>query len=233
MTREPTPSATIYVRLLHEGTDAWAPATGRKVGPMSFEVLRPADYNPDAEAWEFPPGTIVLCEWRRDRGDPKLLATARAVPPPDFLARPRSVIEFAGRRDPGYAPWIDTLVDGRPLEALLSTADELKERKGAGPWLGSEPYELLPPQGNLLGGRGAVQLLVCAGCREPGCDPVYTAIEVFDGEVVWSEFHQGNMTTKLCSVGPFVFDRKQYETAVARAVEWDARTSPPGKVAGS
>lgn len=226
MTTHPSPTEKIYVRLLGEGSDAWAPAIGRKVGTMSFEVLRPADYNLDAEEWQFPPGTIVLCDWRRDRGEPKLLAAARAVAPPDFLARPRSVVEFVGRRDPTDAPWIETLIDGKPLEQIVAAAEELKERKGAGPWLGSEPYELLPPGGNLLGGRGAVQLLVCAGCREPGCDPVYAAIEVFDGEVVWSGFHQGNMTTKLPSVGPFVFARKKYESAVARAVEWDAARRP-------
>lgn len=59
MTAEPSPTETIYVRLLGEGSDAWAPATGRRVGPMSFEVLRPADYNPDTEEWEFQPGSVA------------------------------------------------------------------------------------------------------------------------------------------------------------------------------
>ncbi len=40
---------------------------------------------------------------------------------------------------------------------------------------------------------------------------------IFDDVVVWSEFEEGNVTAKLPSMGPFVFDRKQYEAAVARA----------------
>lgn len=226
MTAESSPTDTIHVRLLHEGTDVWQPTRGRRVGPMTFEILPTPDYDAAAERWEFAPGSIVKCDWQPNIGGPGLIVSALALAPPQVRARPRNVVVFVGRRDPTDAPWIETLVDGRPLEQIVAAAEELKERKGAGPWLGSEPYELLPPGGNLLGGRGAVQLLVCAGCREPGCDPVYAAIEVFDGEVVWSEFHQGNMTTKLPSVGPFVFDRKQYEAAVARAVEWDAARRP-------
>lgn len=228
MTLPPSPTETIYVRLLGDGSDAWAPAIGRRVGPRNFEILRPANYNPAAEAWEFPPGGVVVCDRRRDRGEPKLLAVARAVAPTELRVRPRNLVEFVGRRDPGYAPWIDTLVDRKPLELIVATAAELPRPKGCDHWQGSEPYELLPPKGTLLGGRGCVQLLVCAGCREPGCDPVTCAIEVFDGEVVWSEFDEGNHPTRLSSVGPFVFDRKQYEAAVARAAEWDDRTSGPG-----
>lgn len=226
MTREPTPTETIHVRLLNEGVDAWAPAIGRRVGPMSFEVLRPAGYNPDAEEWEFPPGSVVVCEGRRDRGEAKLLAVARAVAPPEIVDRPRNVVEFLGKQDPGHAPWIDTLIDGMPLEEIIANAADLPRSKKPDHWQGSEPHALLPPHGNLVGGRGAVQLLVCAGCREPGCDPVYAAIEIFDDVVAWSEFDQGNVQTRLQTVGPFVFERKQYETAVARAVEWDAAQRP-------
>lgn len=221
MVEPPPPPDTIYVRLLHEGTDVWRPTQGRRVGPMTYEVLPAPGNAPQGETWEFTPGRIVKCNWQPNIGGPGLMVSALALAPPDLLARPRSVVEFLGRRDPGYAPWIDTLIDGKPLAQIVEAAEELRERKGAGPWEGSEPYELLPPKGSLLGGHGGVQLLVCAGCREPGCDPVFAAIEVFDDVVAWSEFHQGNVTTNLPSVGPFVFDRKQYEAAVARAVEWD------------
>ena len=223
MTAAPSPTATIAVRLLREGRGAWASAIGRRVGPTSFEILRPADYSPDAEAWEFPPGSVVVCDWRRDRGEPNLLAVARAVAPIELRVRPRNVVEFVGGRDPGYAPWIDMLVDGKPLEQIVASAAELPSPKAPDNWQGSDPYELLPPNGSLLGGRGSVQLLVCSGCREEGCDPVTCAIEFFDGDVVWSEFNEGNHATRLSSVGPFVFDRKQYEAAVARATDWDAK----------
>jgi len=223
MNTSPSPTATIYVRLLDEGTDVWRPTLGRKLGPMKYEVLPTPNYDSDDEKWEFLPGSIVLCGWSREGEELLWRANARADAPPELKFRPRSIVEFIGRNEPGGAPWIDTLVDGKPLEQIVAAAADSEKREAAGPWQGSEPYELLPPKGSLLGGHGGVQLLVCAGCREPGCDPVTCAIEVFDGEIVWSEFHQGNMTTQLRSVGPFVFDRKQYEAAVARAAGWDSR----------
>ena len=56
---------TIYVALLDEGTDVWRPAPARKVGESTYEILRPADYDPEDETWEFPPGSIVECAPRR------------------------------------------------------------------------------------------------------------------------------------------------------------------------
>lgn len=219
MTTAPSPTETIYVRLLDEGTNVWRPTQGRKVGLMTYEVLATSDYDPQGEQWEFAPGRIVKCGWQPKSGGPALIATEPAVAPPDLRARPRSVVEFVGRRDPGYAPWIDTLIDGKPLEQIV--AETLGTRtKDPKDLQGSDPHMLLPPHGNLLGGLGRIQPLLCSGCREPGCHPVSAAIEVFDGEVVWSEFDEGNHPTRLSSVGPFVFDRKQYEVAVARAVEW-------------
>ena len=210
------------MRLLDEGTDVWRPTQGRRVGPMTFEVMPTPDYSAECQEWEFAPDRVVVCRWEAKSGGRTSIACGPALTPPDLRTRPRNIVEFVGRSELGDAPWIDTVVDETPLEQIVAAAEELKGRKGAGPWQGSEPHELLPPRGSLLGGRGGVQLLVCAGCREPGCDPVYAAIEVFDDVVVWSEFGQGNVTTRLPSVGPFVFDRKQYEAAAARAVEWDA-----------
>lgn len=220
MTGSPSPTETIYVRLLGEGSDAWAPAHGRKVGLMTFEIVAPPNCDPAAEEWEFQAGTIVVCELRTEPGGRHLLAVRRATAPPDVAATKRRVVEFVVREDPGYAPWIDTLIDGRPLEELvLAVSERTKSSKNL---QGSEPHELLPPHGNLRGGHGRIQPLVCSGCREPGCHPVSAAIEVFDDVVVWSEFEEGNVTSKLPRLGPFVFDRKQYEAAVRRAVERDA-----------
>lgn len=221
MAEPPPPTETIYVRLLHEGTDVWRPTQGRRVGPMTFEVLAAPSHAPEDDELEFGPGSVVRCGWKPRSVGPALIATELAVAPPDLRSRPRSVVEFVGRQDPGYAPWIDTLIGGQPLEEVIASAGELPRPKEANHWQGAEPHTLLPPHGTLLGGRGALQLLVCAGCREPGCDPVHAAIEVFDDVVVWSEFTEGNHPTQLPSIGSFVFDRKRYEAAVARAVEWN------------
>jgi hypothetical protein len=79
---------------------------------------------------------------------------------------------------------IDTLADGKSLEQILAAAVELRGREGPGPWQGSGPDLLLPATRNLLGGRGGIQLLVCADYREPGCDAVGCAAEVLDDPVV-------------------------------------------------
>lgn len=220
MAEAPPPTETIYVRLLDEGTDVWRPTQGRRVGPMTYEVLPAPGNAPQDETWEFTPGRIVKCGWQPDIGGSGLIVSALALAPPDLLARPRSVVEFLGRRDPGHAPWIDTLIDGKPLEQIVAAATGTRT-KDPSDLQGSDPHMLLPPHGNLLGGLGRIQPLLCSGCREPGCHPVDTAIEVFDDVVVWSEFTEGNHPTQLPSIGPFVFDRKQYEAAVALAVEWD------------
>jgi hypothetical protein len=219
VTNPTSPTETIYIRLLDEGTDVWRPTLGRRVGPMTYEVLPTPNYDPGDEKWEFVPGRVVRCGWQEKSVGPALIASGLAVAPLDLSGRPRNVVDFVGRRDPGYAPWIDTLIDGKPMEQIgaATTGTRTKDPKGL---QGSDPHMLLPPHGNVLGGLGRIQALLCAGCREPGCHPVSAAIEVFDDVVVWSEFEEGNVTTKLPSMGPFVFDRKQYEAAVARAVEW-------------
>jgi hypothetical protein len=226
VTTAPAPTETIYVRLLDEGTVVWRPTQGRKVGPMTFQVLPTPRYDPKNERWEFVPGRVVNCRWEERSGGPAFIACEPAAAPADLRAHPRSVVEFVGRRDPDYAPWIDTVIDGKPLEQIVATSigTRTKDPKNL---QGSDPHMLLPPHGNLPGGLGRIQPLLCSGCREPGCHPVSAAIEVFDDVVVWSEFEEGNVTNKLPSIGPFVFHRKQYEAAVARAVEWDAQLRSP------
>lgn len=52
--------ATIFVRLLDEGTDVWRPVLARAVGGGLFQI---ADQSPpDDEAWEFQPGEWVSVE---------------------------------------------------------------------------------------------------------------------------------------------------------------------------
>ncbi|HEV2293587.1 MAG TPA: hypothetical protein VGR35_07010 [Tepidisphaeraceae bacterium] len=52
----------IYVALLDEGVDVWRPAPAWKIDDSTYIILRPDDYDPDDEKWEFPPGSTVICE---------------------------------------------------------------------------------------------------------------------------------------------------------------------------
>ena len=69
---------TIYVYLTDEGIDVWRPAPAWKVGESDYIVLRPKDYDPEVERWQFPPGSTVHCESRK-LSDGSVLAAVRAV----------------------------------------------------------------------------------------------------------------------------------------------------------
>jgi hypothetical protein len=51
----------IYVELLDEGTPTARPAYGLRIGANTFVVLLADDYDPEDEHWEYPPGSIVVC----------------------------------------------------------------------------------------------------------------------------------------------------------------------------
>ncbi len=72
--------ATVYVRLLEEGTDVWRPVRATALPDGTFELQRPVDYDPELESWEFPPEARVICAERRFAdGDKGLAAIARAA----------------------------------------------------------------------------------------------------------------------------------------------------------
>ena len=68
----------IYVALLDEGVNVWRPAPAVEIDPNTFVLLRPEDYDPEDETWEFPPGSVVIAENRRIR-DGEILAAVRSV----------------------------------------------------------------------------------------------------------------------------------------------------------
>jgi hypothetical protein len=66
--------------------------------------------------------------------------------------------------------------------------------------------------------------VLCCECGEPGCWPLTTRFEVDDLWVVWRDFAQPHRYEwDLGGLGPFVFDRDQYEHAVTGA---SASTAP-------
>ena len=56
-----TNAIELYVPLLNEGTDVLRPTTGLPLGADVVQVLATADYDPEIEEWEFPPGSKVKC----------------------------------------------------------------------------------------------------------------------------------------------------------------------------
>lgn len=64
----------IYIPLLDEGVPVLRPTQGRPLGEDGFLVLATADYDPETEVWEFPPGSVVMCVLERRDGDEILVA---------------------------------------------------------------------------------------------------------------------------------------------------------------
>jgi hypothetical protein len=68
-----------FMCLLNEGTPTARPTNAVKLSDDTYEILRPHDYDPDDEEWEFVPGSIVRCElvkWHNPT--PVLLAIEKA-----------------------------------------------------------------------------------------------------------------------------------------------------------
>ena len=55
----------IYIALMDEGIDAWRPVPALRLEVDTYVVLRPDDYDPSFEKWQFPPGTLVICEQKQ------------------------------------------------------------------------------------------------------------------------------------------------------------------------
>ena len=64
--------ATIYMPLLHEGTDVWRPV---EASPLPGGTYRIDGEVPETEVWSYPPGAVVECEWKTfDSGERALTA---------------------------------------------------------------------------------------------------------------------------------------------------------------
>jgi hypothetical protein len=70
--------ATIYVRLLDEGTDVFRPSAAVALGGDVYELLRPESYDPEDERWEFEPGSRVHALPRQGAEGEYLIAASLA-----------------------------------------------------------------------------------------------------------------------------------------------------------
>lgn len=65
----------IYVQLLDEGTTTYRPTQGVDHGDDAFYLLPTSGYDPEIETWEFPPGSLVLCDQVEREGKILLFAS--------------------------------------------------------------------------------------------------------------------------------------------------------------
>jgi archaellum component FlaG (FlaF/FlaG flagellin family) len=70
--------ATVYVRLLGEGTDVFRPTQAECMPNGLFTLRATANYDPDDEHWEFAPGQVVKCRRIKLSGGLQLVAVALA-----------------------------------------------------------------------------------------------------------------------------------------------------------
>jgi hypothetical protein len=151
----------------------------------------------------------------------------------------------AGRHRGARPEWdeVRLYVDGRDLVELVRDVETPQAHQDAQPQLagaysGPPAGDVLLPSRHLFGdpapgadwfGDGSVALLVCDGCREYGCWPLVSFIDVTDDTVTWRDFRQGHRNWTYEGFGPFIFDRRQYEHALtnpsAEASSGRARTS--------
>jgi len=125
-------------------------------------------------------------------------------------------------------PTIEPYVNGLALRELareveLAPATASGERKLAGSYAGVPRYnDILWPSRHFLGEPepswfedGDTVLLGCE-CGEWGCWPLTAKVEVTDALVTWSGFRNGHRDWDLSGLGPYVFDRDQYERALGK-----------------
>ena len=130
--------------------------------------------------------------------------------------------ELAGE---GPFPVVAIHVDGHKLQDLARVVEHpFAEAEGnaslAGSYAGLSPSTVARGSRHFMGepdevwfGDGDTILLGCV-CGEPGCWPLTAQVAVGDATVTWTGFRTGHRDWDLSGLGPFVFDRRQYERAL-------------------
>lgn len=117
-------------------------------------------------------------------------------------------------------------VNGEDLLDLVKHEEEPHarsdpRRRVAGGYAGLPPARVLPPSRHFLGQSefdwpvdGKTILFGC-DCGVPECSPLMAHVTLTDHTVTWSEFGNPNRPLwTLDQLGPFTFDRSQYEAAL-------------------
>jgi hypothetical protein len=73
-----TDPVTVYVELLDEGTRCIRPTLAHPRDDGSYQLMATANYDPEAERWQFPPGAVVRCSREIWSSGEVLVARVRA-----------------------------------------------------------------------------------------------------------------------------------------------------------
>jgi hypothetical protein len=150
-----------------------------------------------------------------------------------------NVIEFRCVLTPhSYGAGVQILIDGQDLIELARGVEgpvvaATGDTASPGSYSGLAAEDYLPPSRHFLGERGRewwggkTELLACGHCGDVGCWPLVARIAATPPQVVWSDFEQPHRLERDCGdgawrydgLGPFVFDRTQYEAALRQAAE--------------
>lgn len=134
---------------------------------------------------------------------------------------------------PDASSGFDFLIDGRFLRELVFETNDLEQyevtrlRRGKLPF-GAARDQIRRLKGELPGEffPHRVWLYFCGECFDEGCGGVSVRVQVGADRVVWSEIcHDGLSSTeneldefqeedRITHLGPFVFDRGEYESAL-------------------
>lgn len=129
--------------------------------------------------------------------------------------------------DRGRRPWIIPVIDGEDLRdclhAILSPGTPPPVHRSHG---GIPVTPFGPPLAHhYLARRGApfesgrLPVLGCA-CGIVDCWPFLARIVVDEDFVVWEDFSQGREAECYAALGPFRFDRGEYEAELERIEAW-------------
>jgi hypothetical protein len=140
--------------------------------------------------------------------------------------------EVGERVDPaeGAVDAVDIFVNGRNLVQILREVElPFATREGkpdlAGSYVGLRPAEVFLPSSRLLSGEpmafgdhddpeDKTAVLGCS-CGEVGCWPFLVRIKLREDVVVWDGFEQPHRPAwRYDDLRPFVFDRRQYFSAL-------------------
>jgi hypothetical protein len=112
---------------------------------------------------------------------------------------------------------VRVLIDGRDLVDLARDAEAADASADGQPQLAGSYSGLHPSHWRELPeryGDGRAAVLACE-CGEPGCWPLRARISIGAETVSWSDFEQPHRGWCHDGLGPFVFDRAAYESAIA------------------